>query len=359
MNTEKSKIHTGRTGQPKWAQVTQSIRDRIIRGEWPSGERIPTYEELEKQFGVSRVTMQQVIGTLKLDGFLASKERQGLFVSRNPPHRCRIGIVLPSDESHSVFWQELIKTADRIAGETDKEFTVYRFIGKPYNSPDETLRLTRDLSEKRLAGLLFVSPPAPPNNYAALYSDTSIPKIVFNHEPIPASFVLKMDNLALVNRGIDWFEAQGCRRIAIMCLRGEPPVLRHFRQEAVRRGLYSPFCWQLSFDNGELAEQLVRLLMSLPPDSRPQGLFIGDDNLTGHAIRGIVAAGIKVPEELAVLSHCNWHEKMLDILPVKYLGYDLKRLLRRVVTTVDDFHLGRPVPPGVDIPAVFEEELQP
>lgn len=337
----------------------QRIRERIVRGEWPSGERIPTYEELEKQFGVSRVTMQQVIGKLKLDGFLASKERQGLFVSRRPPHRCRIGIVLPSDENHSVFWQELIKAAEHIAEDTDKEFTVYRFVGKPYNSPDEKLRLNYDLKGKRLAGLLFVSPPMPPEDYADLYRDNSIPKIVFTPGAIPSTLVLNLDNLALVNRGLDWFEAQGCRRIAIMSLRGEPPILRHFRQEVVRRGLYSPFCWQLSFDNGELADQLVRLLMSLPADSRPQGLFIGDDNLTEHAIRGIVAAGIKVPEELAVLSHCNWHEKMLDILPVKYLGYDLKKLLRLVVATVDDFHRGSHIPTSVDIPAVFEEELQP
>ena len=99
----------------KWKRVVHAIKELIVSGEWKLGEKLPTYDELEVRFHVSRITLQQVVSQLKRDGYITSRVRQGLFVSQRPPHLTRIGIVVPRDESQVRFWYEVVKTAHVVA----------------------------------------------------------------------------------------------------------------------------------------------------------------------------------------------------------------------------------------------------
>ena len=46
---------------PKYAQIADAIRQRISRGIWPVGIRLPANEELAREFGVSRITIRQAV----------------------------------------------------------------------------------------------------------------------------------------------------------------------------------------------------------------------------------------------------------------------------------------------------------
>ena len=45
-------------------QVFAQMKEQILRGEWPPGEKIPSENELARQFGVSRITVRNALQKL-------------------------------------------------------------------------------------------------------------------------------------------------------------------------------------------------------------------------------------------------------------------------------------------------------
>ena len=69
---------------PLYAQLADLLRQRIARGHWQEGERLPSIEELTREFAVARVTVRQAIGLLQTDGLVASRQGRGTFVTAQP-----------------------------------------------------------------------------------------------------------------------------------------------------------------------------------------------------------------------------------------------------------------------------------
>jgi GntR family transcriptional regulator len=66
---------------PKYAQIADIFRQRIARGIWAKGFRLPANEELATEFGVSRVTIRQAVELLSRDGVIEAQQGRGTFVT--------------------------------------------------------------------------------------------------------------------------------------------------------------------------------------------------------------------------------------------------------------------------------------
>ena len=69
---------------PKYAQIADAIRQRIARGVWPVGTRLPANEDLAQEFGVSRITIRQAVDLLQRDSLLDARQGSGTFVVGGP-----------------------------------------------------------------------------------------------------------------------------------------------------------------------------------------------------------------------------------------------------------------------------------
>ncbi len=69
---------------PRYLQVASVLRRRIKDGHWGVGDKIATLEELEKEFGVARVTVRQAIDLLHGEGLVKSFQGRGTFVTKSP-----------------------------------------------------------------------------------------------------------------------------------------------------------------------------------------------------------------------------------------------------------------------------------
>ncbi len=65
---------------PIYIQIKQYIENKILSGEWPAGQKIPTELELTEQFSVSRMTVNKAIRDLVSDGKVERTRRRGTFV---------------------------------------------------------------------------------------------------------------------------------------------------------------------------------------------------------------------------------------------------------------------------------------
>lgn len=71
------------TGIALYNQLKLKIREKIERGDWQEGQKIPTEKELCDMFNVSRVTARKAINDLQDENLLVKKQGKGTFVKRS------------------------------------------------------------------------------------------------------------------------------------------------------------------------------------------------------------------------------------------------------------------------------------
>ncbi|MEJ8813974.1 GntR family transcriptional regulator [Variovorax ureilyticus] len=75
---------------PLFAQVESALRQRILENCLAAGDKLPSELELEREFGVSRITVRQALSALHAGGFIQKINGKGSFVTR-PNELPRLG----------------------------------------------------------------------------------------------------------------------------------------------------------------------------------------------------------------------------------------------------------------------------
>ena len=83
---------------PRYARVADVLRQRIARGVWPQGQRLPSLEELSAEFEVARVTVRRSIELLARDGLVRAQQGRGTFATGRPEPARPIAVVTTLDE---------------------------------------------------------------------------------------------------------------------------------------------------------------------------------------------------------------------------------------------------------------------
>jgi GntR family transcriptional regulator len=69
---------------PLYVQLADLFRQRIVKGLWREGEKLPSLEKLVAEFEVARVTVRQAIERLTRDGLVSPQRGRGTFVIGAP-----------------------------------------------------------------------------------------------------------------------------------------------------------------------------------------------------------------------------------------------------------------------------------
>lgn len=76
--------------QPKFKEMEQALRQRIVDNQWGPGAKLPSEAELTTEFGVSRITVRQALAGLHNAGLIEKVNGKGSFVTR-PSERPDLG----------------------------------------------------------------------------------------------------------------------------------------------------------------------------------------------------------------------------------------------------------------------------
>ena len=82
----------GATPIPRYVQLADLFRQRVDKGEWQPGCKLPSIDELMLQFDVARVTVRQAIALLADEGLLSPERGRGTFVTDKAGARRRLRV---------------------------------------------------------------------------------------------------------------------------------------------------------------------------------------------------------------------------------------------------------------------------
>jgi len=83
---------------PRYVQLAELLRARIGRGQWAVGGKMPSLDELGREFDVARVTVRQAIDVLAREGLVSPEQGRGTFVTRKKADDRRLHAVTTMGE---------------------------------------------------------------------------------------------------------------------------------------------------------------------------------------------------------------------------------------------------------------------
>ncbi len=335
-------------------QVAAILRGRIVEGQWPPGSQLPTWDVMTRELEVARPTLMRAMDRLRQDGFVYSKSTRGTYVSERPPHLSRYGLVFTSHPGQTLprpwnrFWDTLANQAVIIERHGDLKLPVF------YDVVDDTAdgyhRLADHLSSQRLGGLICVGTPDLLRLPVIVESD--LPKVAIYgasiDPPMPRVYI---DHDSFIEQSLDRLLELGRRRIAVLSHKGDG--WGGYAPAMARRDVQTKPFWNLQAAP-DAAANVVRLLFDADNPTVPDGLIITDDNIVEQALGGVLQSGIRVPEQLEVIVHCNWPAPVPSPVPVHRLGFDVREIIATALELISN--------PSTDradvrlLPAVFGED---
>jgi len=342
------------------SSVASAIRKRIVAGEFAPGSQLPTWDALGGEYAVGRNTLVRAISQLKNQRYIYSSSTRGTYVVPRPPHLHHYALLFhdkPGFDDWNQFWWGLADRAAEIQEQRGCTITVKYGVRDEYNNPAHQ-RLLEEVAADQYAGLIFVGKPDHISPQCVDLPD--LPKVVIQEVSERADLPkVDIDRESFTAKALDWVQARGHKKVAVLSSHGSA-VLNILRKAVQERGLdYRPH-WFLSasITDPACAEAIVRLLLCCAQPERPEVLIVANDNLVDAAMAGVVASGRRVPEDLEILSHCNWPTPRNPVIPTVRLGYDVRQVLGECVDLIDKWRAGKPVTKCIAVPALFEDEIK-
>lgn len=348
------------TADRKYGNVLRTIRGRIVKGVYLRSHRLPTWSELGEEFGVGVGTVQRAIDRLVDDGFVTLKARKGTFVAESPPHLCNYGVVIPQLERWSRYYMALQGAVESTRTDSIR-FKEY-YISQDVGPHGDMARLCSDVRNHRLAGLILVG--SRPNievfEGTPVLDEPGTARVLIEDLPEFGLPVVATSESSFMDKSVEYLFSKNRRRIAHLRMDFSWENLEEFERNLNERGVETQPYWILPIPAGTIfrgVAHLVNMMMQMERDKRPDALIIHDDNLVEHTAAGLMAAGMKVPDDIEVVAMCNFPAPVPTMVPIKHLGYDVRLILKKCLQVLSMQQDGRTAPVMTRIPAMFESEL--
>ena len=304
-------------------QISEQLRQEILRGKFTPGARLPTASELAEVWGVSSFTVHNALVSLVKEGLLFRRPGAGTFVAEELRKLTCVAVYFGRNLSMApatVVYHHLHHALCKKLG--DQEIAVQAFIdSRPEASQTEPYEpLVRAIENNEVQGLICL--------YFNQFDIVGLKKL-----PIPTVFYsrLKIPNTVtfdirqFFDLSLQQLRSQGCRSVGLIsaCPSSKDgvnyaPFSSEFLTLAPRYGFEIRDEWIHAPQTDLLSEQMEqfgydRFQKLWSGSHRPDGLIVWPDVLARGVAWAIREDRVSVPEELRVVFHRN--EKLSFLCP--------------------------------------------
>lgn len=347
-------------GEAGYRDIAARLRREWTRRPWQAGQPLPRHEELERQFGTTRVTIQRAMNLLIEQGFVEGRRKAGRFLAVRPPHLYRYGLVFqghPESAIHDYRWTRFssarLAAMAQVNRATESQLVPYFDVeGTP---PSAGLaRLQEDVAKHGLAGLVFSYSPHDLLAFPLLQA-AAVP-MVMPHPLLATAGTVLHQAEQFHERATETLVAAGRRHVAVLTIPAREP--QEFAPYFRARNVISLDAWTQSAEpyHVQWVRHALQTMLYSHSRMRPNGLIITDDHLVEPAMDALAELGVRVPDDLLVIGHWNYPLPYNGRMPVRLLGFDACEFLRAGLRLLQGMRDQGRVPPVVPVPARFDDE---
>jgi DNA-binding LacI/PurR family transcriptional regulator len=367
-------------------KLSRTFEQKIRRGEWAAGERLPTTRELAAEYGVSVNTIQSAFRELEATDLVERKPRLGGFVKERPStaavQTTNIAVVVPHEDaayaakSSDSWTYRIIRACDRALHDADLHTSIYSYDGE---SPDVVRKLLNkiDQSSSTLAGVLcFLRP-----SLVGLPSELdrrNIPWVTLNRvaEHAMHNFVAQ-DALYGGRLLARCLARMDLKRIVLLTDgihvgRSNGDMYFGFMQGWLEKGRRSRDIDYLECSGNETGPGFNATRAYLAQDGRPDAIFAFGDFLAIDCMRALREAGYAVGADVQVIggtglgiSAMSDPPMTVTEVPMDQMGQEAARLLLEMSREGVRRMLGRYIQPKLVVrescripDSLIEQEIQ-
>ena len=343
------------------SEIARQLRERITRGDFRPGARLPTRLELETEFSASSNTVQRALDQLAAERYIEARGRSGTFVTESPPHLSRICIFFEESFSRVAAENRLFRA---IAGELENvsQRLAVRFEvideARQFRNAARLDALVTDVRARRLAGIFFLAVPVILQG-TPLLTDPAIARVALASETTLIQPTLYPDYPDFYRQAIALLRHRGVRRpaflVAFLTWAWRRSALESWILDAgwpLRRVDLQPILRQYPGMEGNLLE----LMFDRSPADRPDALVVADDNSLERISQELTRLGIRGTGDLELVALANFPYLPPSALPVTWIGFEPTRILETATRCILDQVAGRPVKSHILFPAQIREQ---
>lgn len=313
---------------------------------------MPTLEEVARHSGVSRSTVSRVINN---DPHVSEETRQKVLqaiaeldyhpnaVARSlaAGHTQIIGLVIPTAVAmlfSDPYFPRLIQGVAAACNASD--YSVMLWIGEPEY---ERRTIHRHLNSGLLDGIIVASAVRDDPVVSALHQ-SGLPFVMVGRPEDPTISYVDVDNVHGAREAVLHLLRQGYRRIATITgplnTAAALDRLEGYRMALQSRGIAVD---EALIAEGDFTEEGGALAVQQLLPHRPDALFCASDTMAQGAMRTIRAAGLRIPQEMAIVGYDdmpfapNLEPPLTTVRqPIERMGQEAVALLLDLLAHPDD-----------------------
>ncbi len=338
-----------RKNSPRRDQVVKTIKNRLLRNIYKPGERLPSFNALEKELAVARGTLRQAIRRLAEDGFINTVDRSGIYAVKPQPFNSRFALLFrhsPRNDHWNCFYDTLLAELNHFTHPAGIKVEVFFDVAPDLNNQGYT-DVMAQLAGNRLGGVIFTEELFPYVEKCFLAINPDLRHVyIFGKPEKGQTPSVDVDNRQLWQSAISWLRHRGCQRIGVIDkLSGIDFFLRH--QSLIAPDIAPHRVVVAPEGQPAMLKNLTLLLLSNSPD----GLFIGNDNFLPGVVDAVAGYGQTPGKDIVLISHCNRPGHTVKDDGVTRIGFDTRAILDGCIDAVSKPRII--TPPHNLIPALF------
>ncbi|MBI4024610.1 MAG: substrate-binding domain-containing protein, partial [Verrucomicrobia bacterium] len=308
-------------------QVARLLRTEILGSK--SGDRLDSITALSKRFSVSEITVRNALLFLSNEGLVELRHGSGTFVA-DPKARQQVALIFGVHPQHPRLGLFSLRVWERMHFHlSERNYRVHTYWAR---HPSETKsaescygEFLENLNQHRICGLYVGQGPFD-DRWRAAIEQSGLPTLgnLSEHS-------IGFDVIGLVRAGVRHLLEMGRRKIAFMDY--HDPMF----PDPVKGSCWKAFRDLLREHGCELRKEWVRVDFHpsvagagyaelreiwMARDEKPNGLLLGDDVLFPDVATAVIEIGIKIPDELMIVTHANKGATQLYPFPTTRIETD-------------------------------------
>jgi len=340
--------------RPLYARLAVHLEELISR-EMKPGDKLPPENKLAKDFQVSPVTMREALTSLARTGLVVRRRGSGTVV-QDRSRWSHVAVLMPRFLSRQRLTPNFNLTYEALCRELDRRSIANTlYVGRLDSFRSEQApaypELEDALSAGRVRGVI--------NLFRVISDDLrgvirarQIPFLSAMGAAEEANASVFTDLVPGIRESVRWLAARGRRKFAFIHYRSSSALAAHdqgpqfaaFRETLESCGLAFEPAWtrnELSPGDRGSGWEEFREIWSARTE-RPDALLIGDEGFFPDVATVILEMGIRVPEQLEVVTQSTHNSDTLYPFPVTKIEVDPAETVATLTSDLDSLLAGNP-----------------